>query len=228
MAEPRPTLSLTIPQGEVRAVVLVLHGGREHGTDLVRPTQLSVVRMLPFARALRRRGAASGLAVARLRYRVRGWNGAGESPLADARWALGRIAERFGDAVPVALLGYSMGGRVAVTTAGEPVVRVVVALAPWLTDADPVAGLAGRHVLFVHGGADHTTDPRATMAFAERARPVAASCRVVIVRREGHPMMRRPWLWHRLATDAVVTGLGLGQPPARPEHTAGGGSAPRG
>lgn len=227
MAEPRASLSLTIPRGDVRAVALVLHGGREHGTDLVRPTQLSVVRMLPFARALRRRGAASGLAVARLRYRVRGWNGAGESPLADARWALGRLAERFGD-VPVALVGYSMGARVAVATAGDPEVRVVVALAPWLTDTDPVAGLTGRHVLFVHGSDDQKTSPRATMAFAERARPVAASCSVVILARERHPMMRRPWLWHRLATDAVVTRLGLGEAPARPERAAGGGSSPRG
>lgn len=227
MAEPRASLSLTIPRGDVRAVVLVLHGGREHGTDLVRPTQLSVVRMLPFAHALRRRGAASGLAVARLRYRVRGWNGAGESPLADARWALSRIAERFGD-VPVALVGYSMGARVAVAAAGDPVVRVVVALAPWLTDTDAVAGLAGRHVLFVHGSDDRTTSPRATMAFAERSRPIAASCSVVILARERHPMMRRPWLWHRLATEAVLTRLGLGEPPARPELSAGGGSSPRG
>ncbi len=92
-----------------------------------------------------RRCAATrdGLAVAQVRYRVRGWNGAERSPVADTSWALDELATRFPD-VPVALVGHSMGGRAAIYAAGARRVRAVVGLAPWIEPGDPVAPLTGR------------------------------------------------------------------------------------
>lgn len=220
---PEVTTTWRRPRGDVRAVALLLHGGQEHSLEPVRATQPSVLRILPLAWALRRRGFRHGLAVGRVRYRVRGWNGDGASARADTARALAEARELFGD-VPIALIGYSMGGRVAVACAGADGIRLVVALAPWLPPTDSADGLVGRDVLFAHGSADHTTDPRATRAFARRAATVAAWCRMVVVRGDGHPMLRRPRLWHRLATDAVLRRLRLVDPPAAPDPLESAGS----
>ena len=167
MTEPGYVLTQDRPRGDVRAAVLLLHGGRSESREPVRSRQPSVLRLRPFAWALRRAGAPLGLTVWRLRYAVRGWNGAEESPLADVRPALAAVRERDPE-VPVALVGYSMGGRAAVRVAGESGdgVAAVAALAPWLTPSEPPRLLAGKHVLLMHGTADTTTDPRATAALA--------------------------------------------------------------
>src|SRR3954463_11598471 len=49
-------LSITEPPGGVRAVALVLHGGREVSSAPTRSTQLAVLRMVPIARALAKAG----------------------------------------------------------------------------------------------------------------------------------------------------------------------------
>ena len=72
------------------AAVLVLHGGRERSHEAVEPEQLAVRRMAPFARDVGQR--LPDVAVARLRYRVRGWNGDGHDVLADVDDAIGRLA----------------------------------------------------------------------------------------------------------------------------------------
>ncbi|WP_051426635.1 alpha/beta hydrolase [Jiangella gansuensis] len=207
-------LQADVPRGPVRAAVLLLHGGRSESLEPVSARQPSVLRLIPFARGLRRAGGPLGLAVWRLRYRVRGWNGPAESPLADAREALDVLRERH-PGLPVALVGYSMGGRAAVRVAADPAVVAVAGLAPWLTPAESPETLAGRHVLLVHGGDDRTTDPRATAAFAERARLVAASCAFVAVPGDGHAMLRRPGTWHRLTTEFVLERTGLAEPGQR-------------
>ncbi|HZC70959.1 MAG TPA: hypothetical protein VE442_09710 [Jatrophihabitans sp.] len=201
-----PVLDVTVPPGEVRAVALVLHGGREVGTTPVRARQLAVLRMAPFATALRRAGRDQALAVARLRYVVRGWNGAARSPVGDVEWALGRLAERFAHA-PIALIGHSMGGRAAVYAAGHESVRAVVGLAPWLERDDPSAQLAGRHVLFAHGQRDRVTSPKATAAWLRQADGRAASASFVAVKGEGHAMLRRAPLWHALTARYVLAVL---------------------
>ena len=81
-----PHFEIAAPAGPVRGVALVLHGGRASSRAPVRRTNLTVVRMTPFASSLRRAGTDLGLAVARLRYVVRGWNGGAQSPVADVRW----------------------------------------------------------------------------------------------------------------------------------------------
>lgn len=201
-----PHLSVHAADGPTRALALVLHGGRSTSTARVRAGQLAVARMRPFATSLRRAGSGSGLAVARLRYVVRGWNGAAQSPVGDVRWALGQLAERF-PGVPVALVGHSMGGRAAFYAAGYETVRAVVGLAPWLEPGDPFAQLAGRRVLIAHGDLDRMTSPAASATYARSAARVAESLSYVTVHRERHAMLRRASLWHELATGFVLAVL---------------------
>jgi len=215
-----PVLSVLAPAGATRGVALVLHGGKSHSFDPVQATHLSPARMVPFARHLHAAGRKHGLAVWILRNSVRGWNGEDMTPLKDARWALAKIrAEHPG--VPIYLLGHSMGGLTAICAADEPGVDALVALAPWLDDGTPAAAVSGRKVLIVHGNEDRWTSPSASLRFARRAASGAAELRYVSLRGAGHFMLRRVWLWHRLATGFLMkafaerTGLsGAGVPGA--------------
>ncbi len=198
-----PYLHVDTPDGQTRAVALVLHGGRSRGTGTVHAAQLAVVRMAPFATSLRRAGAERGLAVARLRYLVRGWNGSTQSPVHDVRWALERLAEQFPDA-PVAMVGHSMGGRAAIYAAAHPSVRAVVGLAPWIEPGDPVAQLAGRRLFVAHGDIDRMTNPTASAAYTKAAERVADSASYVAVHGDRHAMLRRATIWHQLTTGYVL------------------------
>jgi dienelactone hydrolase len=208
---PEPKLNVDVPDGPVHAVALVLHGGRSRGTGRVRASQLAVLRMVPFAKHLSRVGAVNGLAVARLRYVQRGWNGAEQAPLADARWALAELERRF-PGVPVGLVGHSMGGRTALYVADYATVRAVVALAPWIETGDPVSQLAGRRVLIAHGTRDRMTSPPASAAYARAAALVADSVSYVSVQDERHAMLRRAGVWHELATGFLLAVLCARQP----------------
>jgi len=187
-----------------RAVVLLLHGGAEAGLEPVSRWAGPPLRMVPFGWAIRRRNRR--VAVARLRYRRRGWNGAAEDPLADVRDALTRLdARRPG--IPVVLVGHSMGGRAALRAAGDPHVRGVVALAPWIPAEDPVDQLAGRDVVVLHGSDDDRTSPGNSARFAERIAGVARSVRSETIPGGDHAMLRHARRWHRLTADAVTTML---------------------
>lgn len=201
-----PVLDVVRPPGEVTAIALVLHGGRETSLATVRPTNLAVLRMAPFAGSLRRAGRGHGLAVARLRYLVRGWNGTARSPVADVEWALDRLAASFPTA-PVALIGHSMGGRAAFHAAGHPAVRAVVGLAPWVERDDSVEPIAGRHLLVAHGQRDRITSPRGAAEWTRRAAAVAASASYVAISNERHAMLQRAGLWHSLTTAYVLAVL---------------------
>jgi pimeloyl-ACP methyl ester carboxylesterase len=214
-----PHLTIAAPDGTVRAIALVLHGGRAKSRAPVRRTNLTVVRMAPFAASLRRAGGDLGLAVARLRYVVRGWNGAARSPVADVRWGLDRIAARY-PSVPVALVGHSMGGRAAIHAAAAPAVRTVVGLAPWIEPSDPVDTVAGRNVLVLHGDRDRITSPANSAQWTQRARASAESASYVSVAGERHAMLHRAGLWHSMTTAYVLATL-LGVPPAETSSTAG-------
>ncbi len=203
MSDQEPFLHVAPAGGATRAVALVLHGGRSTSTAPVRSGQLAVLRMAPFVSSLRSAGSTLGLTVARLRYLVRGWNGASRSPVADVCWALDRLAERFPGA-PVALVGHSMGGRAALYAAGHEAVHSVVGLAPWLEAGDPVEQVRGRRLLVLHGDNDRMTGPAASAAYTTRAARVAASAAYVSVRGDGHAMLRRARLWHQLATGFVL------------------------
>jgi dienelactone hydrolase len=214
---PGPALSVAPARGSTRAVALVLHGGRARSTAPATDRQLAVLRMLPFATALHRAGGRDGLTVARLRYELRGWNGERRSPVRDAEQALDQLSSRFPD-VPIALVGHSMGARAAVYAAGHDGVRAVVGLAPWLEGSDPVAQLAGRRVLLVHGTRDRMTSAAATVRFAERASRGADAVTFVSVRDGRHAMLARARLWHSLVA-GFVTGVLLGEPRGLPTGT---------
>ena len=183
----------------VSGAVVVAHGGRSVSTDPVTRVQPAVLRMVPFARAIRHALRGSGVAVCRPRFQLRGWNGELASPVADLREVLDRIGARFGP-VPVVLVGHSMGARAALRTAGHPLVAAVAGLAPWLPSGEPVDQLAGRRILVAHGTADRVTRPADTWAYAERARLVTEVA-AIEVQGGDHALLRRAPLWHRLATD---------------------------
>ena len=209
---PELDVHVPTPGAAPEAVVLVLHGGRERSREPVESRHLAVRRMYPFSRDIAKR--LPGAAVARLQYRVRGWNGDGADALADVDHALGELTGRFG-AVPVVLLGHSMGGRAAVRAAGAANVRGVVALAPWLPEGEPVEQLAGRALAILHGTHDRTTSGRLSARFASRSNGVTTDTACLRVPRSGHGMVLRSGLWHRLATEfvaAVAAGESLAHP----------------
>jgi pimeloyl-ACP methyl ester carboxylesterase len=190
-----------------RGVVLVLHGGQSVSTRPTSPLQLSVLRMIPLAGAVRRAVGPAGIEVRRPRFGVRGWNGPYASPVADVNNWLDAIAG------PVVLIGHSMGARAALRAAGHPLVVAVAGLAPWLPPGEPVAQLAGRAVLLAHGDRDRVTDPAQTRAFAELARGVTEVAAVSVAGGE-HAMLRHARGWHRLAADFAAAAFSLrGAPP---------------
>jgi dienelactone hydrolase len=208
---PAPAVVVRAARGATTAVVLVLPGGRADSFELADSRHLAGVRMRAFARSLHRSGRRRGVAVWQLRYRYRGWNGDEMSPVPDAHWALDEVRRRHGD-VPVVLVGHSMGGRTALRVAGDPAVRGVVALAPWLFDTEPTEQLAGRAVLIAHGDRDKVTSPRASRRYADRAAK-HTKVRYVTMRREMHAMLLRARTWHRLTTtfaSAVLDGQPFG------------------
>ncbi len=200
------------------AAVLVLHGGRETGTEPPPAGLLNLpgTRMRPFARAVaeRRREAGDDILFVPVVAPARGWNGARADP-SDAVAALDALREEAGEELPVVLLGHSMGARAALRAAGHPLVRGVVGLAPWCPPGDPVTQLAGRDVVLVHSNRDRMTSPQATQSLTARARRAGARSCMVTVRGGDHAMIRRAAAWHRLTT-ALVTGLlGSGSLPGR-------------
>ena len=190
------------PLAPVGAVV-VLNGGASRGDRMmVSPTQLSVIRMIPTAKAAARAGRGR-LAVYRLLNSWRGWDG-DHTPVADARWAMAQVREELGD-VPFGLIGHSLGGRAALLSGDQPGVVSVVALNPWVYPTDH-ADLTGRRVLVLHG----TQDRIASMA---RARTVAANLArtadVDFVEIDGakHAMLRHGREFDRRAADFTAQTL---------------------
>ena len=212
MSPATATLRFVREPDDPAGIVLLLHGGREDGYGAVRANQLAVLRMRPVAAAVARAGG-DRLVVVRLQNRVRGWNGADCSPVADARWALAQLRDRYGADRPVALIGHSMGGRTAMRVGGDPGVSSVVGLAPWLPSGEPVEQLADRHVLIIHGSLDQTTDPAESQAFTEALRGNGVPAGYVMVPGERHPLLRRRRLVDGLAA-AYVREILLAVPPA--------------
>jgi dienelactone hydrolase len=117
------------------------------------------------------------LAFLEVRYRVKSWRRLDEC-IEDGRAAV--TAARRRGAEEIALLAFSMGGAVAVRSAGVPEVRLVAGVNPWLPpqlDLDP---LAGRRLAIAHGSLDAPfpgipgVKPSLSAAAAERARAAGA------------------------------------------------------
>jgi len=207
--ELEPRLLTVAAPASAAGVVLVLHGGAgRRSRARVSPAQLSVLRMIPTARRAARVGRGA-LAVFRLLNARRGWD-TEHTPVRDAHWALDRIAERLGHALPTCLVGHSLGGRAAILSADRPEVRSVAALAAWVYPTDVPDGVAGRSFLFVHGAEDRVARPERS---AELARALAERAEVtyVTVRGARHAMLAHGRTFDRLAAEFASATL-LGTP----------------
>jgi len=134
------------------------------------------------------------LGFAEVRYRVKSWRRL-ESCVDDARAAIQEVGP-----TRVTLLGFSMGGAVAIAVAREPQVEEVIGLAPWIPDQLDVSTLRGKRLTVVHGSLDRwfpgipgvpATNSRKGF---DRARERGASGRYVLVPGAVHGMaIRPPW-----------------------------------
>ena len=171
---------------------------------MVSPTQLSVLRMIPIAKRIARRGEGR-LAVYRLLNSRRGWD-AHHTPVRDAHGALDELSRRSGGPLPTCLVGHSLGGRAALFAAGRPEVRSAVALAPWVAAADTPVGLGGKRILIVHGTGDRIASPRRSAALAERLRD-DAQVSYVSVEGARHAMLRHHAEFSRPAAEFAAETL---------------------
>lgn len=181
------------------AVALVMHGGAEHGRDVNHPWSPHVARLVPFARALRR--VPGPLAIARLRFPVRGWNGPEQTPVRSARWALSEIRAAY-PGVPVALVGHSMGGRTAMHVADEEGVTLVIGLATWIERGDGRPG-DGQRTVLIHGDRDQLTPLSGARRRVEGLMAAGHDATLVRVARGDHAMLVRSGLWTALVVDIV-------------------------
>jgi alpha-beta hydrolase superfamily lysophospholipase len=189
-------------------IVLVLHGGAGRGDRMVvSPAQLSVLRMVPVARRVARAGG-SRLAVHRLLNTHRGWDSR-TTPVMDVAHALGQVTEQHG-ALPVALVGHSLGGRAALLAGNDPQVRSVVALNPWVLPTDR-ADLRGTQVLVVHGTDDRVAVPTRSADLTRRLADTT-SAGYVAVPGARHAMLRHGRTFETYAAEFVAATL-LGVPP---------------
>ena len=134
------------------------------------------------------------LGFAEVRYRVKSWRRL-ESCVDDARAAIQEIGP-----ARVALIGFSMGGAVAVAVAREPQVEEVIGLAPWIPDQLDVSTLRGKRLTVVHGSLDRWfpgipgVPATSSRKGFDRARERGASGRYVLVPGAVHGMaIRAPW-----------------------------------
>jgi pimeloyl-ACP methyl ester carboxylesterase len=134
------------------------------------------------------------LGFAEVRYRVKSWRRL-DSCVEDARAAIHEVG-----APRVALLGFSMGGAVAVSIAREAGVEEVVGLAPWLPDELDVSTLRGKRLTVIHGALDRWLPgvPGVSAAHSrkgfDRARERGAEGRYVVIPGALHGVaLRQPW-----------------------------------
>ena len=187
------------------AIALMLHGGSPFSDHEVGRLHPPILVMVPFAAALRRR--THGLVhPAVLRYAVKGWNGVRRSPVLDAHWALDELGRRH-PGVPIALVGHSMGGRVALELAPDERVRAVVGLAPWYAEGYPAASFAGTPLLVLHGDEDRVTDARTSEELVRRVEALGGDATFESIH-DGHAMLRRPTQWHARTAAFLSARLG--------------------
>lgn len=195
----RPTITRYDTDGRARAVILMLHGGKQRSSQPVDWRSTSWHRSHAMQKSITPGAHEQDVSTWLLRYRHRGWNDASSS-VPDARWAIDQVAAELGD-VPIVLLGHSMGARTAVHVAEHPQVVGVVALAPWLTADDSVAPLAGSALAAAHGSHDRITSPRATAEFVRRAEHVASSVELHDMGPVGHYMFKHIPAWNDFALE---------------------------
>lgn len=131
------------------------------------------------------------LAFVEVRYRVKSWNRF-ELCVEDCRAAIEAAgAER------TLLLGFSMGGAVAIASAAEPSVEGVLGLAPWIHDRLPLDTLADRRLDVLHGSLDRSlpgipgVSPALSYRGFERARAAGVPGSYEVIPRALHAIALR-------------------------------------
>jgi hypothetical protein len=133
---------VTNPGGR-KAVVCVNGGtGREVPGTWAPTLELLVQRLAP---------QFPELSFVEVRYRIKSWKRLTWC-IDDCRAAITLAAGE--GAEEIALLGFSMGGAVAIAAADDPLVSTVIGLAPWIPDRLDVDSLDGRRVAIIHGALD--------------------------------------------------------------------------
>jgi len=137
------------------------------------------------------------LGFAEVRYRIKSWNRLDmctADAVAAVEAAVGAGARR------VLLLGYSMGGAVAIRAAAHPSVDTVVGLAPWIPDRLAVQTLRGRRLAVFHGALDRYlpgipgVSPANSRHGFERALAAGVDGSYTLIAGAVHPIaLRAPW-----------------------------------
>lgn len=132
-----------------------------------------------------------------VRYRIKSWRRL-ELCVEDAEAAVAGARDE--GAREVALLGFSMGGAVAVHVAADPSVSTVIALAPWFYERLDVAPLDGRRLAVFHGSLDRGLPgipgvaPSLSLRGYELARARGVDAVRTIIPGAIHPIaLRAPW-----------------------------------
>jgi pimeloyl-ACP methyl ester carboxylesterase len=131
------------------------------------------------------------LGFAEVRYRVKSWKRL-DWCVADALAAVEATA-----APHALLLGFSMGGAVAIKAAAEPSVETVVGLAPWIPDRLELDTLRGRRFAVIHGMLDRWlpgvpgVSPASSRRGYERARSLGVSGDYTLIRGALHGIALR-------------------------------------
>ena len=138
--------------------------------------------------------AFPALRFAEVRYRVKSWNRF-ELCIEDTRAAVEAAGGR-----RTLLVGFSMGGAVAVSAAAHPSVTGVLGLAPWLPDKLDLTPLRGRRLAVVHGALDRWlpgipgVSPSSSRAGYERARRLGVEGSYTVIPGSVHGLaLRSPW-----------------------------------
>ncbi len=138
-----------------------------------------------------------GLGFAEVRYRIKSWKRL-DLCVEDTLAALDEVVA--GGARRTLVLGFSMGGAVAIEAAAHPAVTTVLGLAPWIPERLELSGLDGRRLVVLHGAWDRYlpgipgVSPASSRRGFERARARGVEGSYELIPRALHPIaVRAPW-----------------------------------
>lgn len=184
-----------------RAIALLLHGGRAIDQQPNRFKDISYLRMLPFATAIRRVSRAR-VAPVLVHNTHGGWVASSGSGVLQARELVRRLHQEYD--LPIVLLGHSSGGWAALRAARERAVLGSVALAPWVADDERAEPLQHKVTRVIHGENDTVCSPAKAREFVERLQAIGADATYTEVPGGNHALIDKPWRWHGLAAKAVT------------------------
>jgi pimeloyl-ACP methyl ester carboxylesterase len=192
---------------DARAAVVCVNGGQGGEVEGTWSATLEwlVDRLAP---------AFPELAFGEIKYRIKSWKRL-DWCVEDARAAIAATGAR-----RTLVVGFSMGGAVAVRAADEPGVETVLGLAPWFPDRLTFDPLRGRRLRVLHGSLDRWlpgipgVSPESSRRGFERARAVGIDGEYTLIPGAVHGIaLRAHWgrpvplprarTWVRLAADEL-------------------------